>query len=55
MFDHELAEQDLRAIRDATQYEWALATAPFRRMAEARAARRTARLPTGPRPRDPEG
>jgi len=55
MSDHELAGQDLRAIRDATQYEWALAGETFRRMAEALAGRRTARLPMGPRSRDPEG
>lgn len=53
MFACELSKDELRAIRDAIQYEWALAGEAFLRTAETLAGRRAARLPMGPRPRDP--
>jgi putative transposase len=55
MFERALHEHELHAIRDATQFEWALAGEPFRQMAEALAGRRATRLPMGPRPRAPDG
>lgn len=50
MFGDETSEDDLRAIRDATQFEWALGGEAFRRAVEFRTGRRTARLPMGPTP-----
>jgi uncharacterized protein with von Willebrand factor type A (vWA) domain len=55
MFERALHEHELHAIRDATQFEWALAGEAFRQMAEALAGRRATRLPMGPRPRAPDG
>ena len=52
-FAQVLADDELRAIRDATRFEWALGTDTFRRGVEASTGRRTARLPMGPRPRSP--
>jgi len=50
-FDFVMAADELRALRDATQFEWAFGTEAFRRNVEALTGRRTARLPMGPRPR----
>jgi putative transposase len=49
MFEHALPDSTLRAIRDATRFEWALGSEAYGRMVEARAGRRAARLPMGPR------
>jgi putative transposase len=45
-----LPEETVKAIRDATQFEWALGDASFRTRVEASTGRRTDRLPMG-RPR----
>lgn len=51
MFAAVMAEDELTAIRDATRFEWALATEAFRLQVEVQTGQRTARLPFGPRPR----
>src|SRR5205814_7773468 len=50
MFGQPVPEGAIKAIRDATQFEWALGDIAFRERAEARTGRRADRLPTG-RPR----
>jgi hypothetical protein len=45
-----LTDDELRGIRNATQFEWALGGEDFLRRVEAVTGRRTARLPMGPRP-----
>jgi putative transposase len=45
MFAQPLAEDAIRAIRDATQFKWPLGGEPFRQHVEARTARRAGRLP----------
>lgn len=45
-----VAEDELRAIRDATYFEWALGTAAFIASVERSTGRRASRLPRGPRP-----
>jgi putative transposase len=48
MFESPLTDKELDAIRDATQFEWALAGESARRRMEALTGRRTARLSMGP-------
>lgn len=55
MFAIAPAEDELRAIRDAARFEWALATDAFRKRVEAMTGRRTARLPMGPAPKRVRG
>jgi len=50
MFGQPVPEGAIKAIRDATQLEWALGDIAFRERAEARTGRRADRLPMG-RPR----
>jgi putative transposase len=50
LFGEPLAEDVVRAIRDATQFEWALGSAPFREHVEDLTGRRASRLPMGRRP-----
>jgi putative transposase len=51
IFDQPLPEDTVKAIREATRFEWALGSAAFRTMAEASTGRRADRLPKGrPRP-----
>jgi putative transposase len=45
-----LTDDELRELRDATQFEWALGGEDLLRRVEAVTGRRTARLPMGPRP-----
>lgn len=57
MFAHPVPAETVRAIRDATQFEWVLGQATFRRDVETQTGRRASRLPKG-RPRgqnDAEG
>ena len=49
-FGESLGTDVVEAIRDATQFEWALGSTSFREHVEARTGRRAARLPMG-RPR----
>jgi putative transposase len=49
-----LPEETVKAIRDATQFEWALGGAIFRARVEACTGRRTVRLPMGRRRTDGE-
>jgi putative transposase len=42
-------EDELRAIRDATQHEWVLGGSAFRQRVEEVTGRRAGRLPKGPR------
>ena len=50
MFGQSMTEDTINAIRDATQFEWALGGAAFRQRIEANTGRRADRLPMG-RPR----
>ena len=50
-FDQPLPEDSIRAIRDATQFEWVLGGESFRRNVESWIGRRADRLPRG-RPRE---
>ena len=47
MFAEPLHAETIQAIRDATQFEWALGDAAFRAVVETRAGRRADRLPKG--------
>jgi putative transposase len=47
MFAEPLHAETIQAIRDATQFEWALGDAAFRAVVETRARRRADRLPKG--------
>ncbi|HET8877660.1 MAG TPA: transposase [Casimicrobiaceae bacterium] len=47
MFGEPLHAETVRAIRDATQFEWALGDAAFREVVETRTGRRAHRLPIG--------
>jgi hypothetical protein len=50
MFGRPAPDASIQAIRDATQFEWALGRRAFRDHAEALTGRRAARIPKG-RPR----
>jgi putative transposase len=50
MFDDPVPVETVRAIRDATQFEWALGRPTFRKDVETQTGRRASRLPKG-RPR----
>ncbi len=54
LFGEPLAEDAVRAIRDATQFEWALGSASFCQHVAARTGRRAGRLPMGRRRTDSE-
>jgi REP-associated tyrosine transposase len=54
MFGQPVPEDAIRAIRDATQFEWALGDIVFRKRVEAWTGRRADRLPMG-RPRSDGG
>ena len=47
LFALPLPEDTVKAIRDATQFEWALGSATFRTRVEAWTGRRADRLPMG--------
>lgn len=49
LFGDTLKAGELRSIRDATSFQWALGGEAFRREVELRTGRRSARLPKGPR------
>jgi putative transposase len=52
MFACGIADAELRKIRDAARFEWALGDEAFCRTIEALTGRRAARLPMGPKARD---
>lgn len=51
-FECTLDEDELRKIRDAARFEWAVGTAAFCAAIEASTGRRTTRLRMGPKPRE---